>query len=150
MDALFQDLRQSFRSLRKSPGFTAAVVLTIALGVGANAAIFSFVNGVLLRPLPFPHPDRLIVLGETNPERNQTFHPVSPRNLEDWEKQSRTIAIFGAWRDWRFHMPTPEGTTLVSAAIASPGLFDALGISPTLGRSFTRDEDQRGRITSSC
>jgi putative ABC transport system permease protein len=146
METLLQDLRYGIRALAKSPALTVVAILTMAIGIGANAAIFSFVNGLLLRPLPFPEPDRLITLSETNPEQNRKLAGVSPRNLEDWEKQSQTVAVFGAWRDWRFHIQTPDGLPdLVPSAIASPGLFDALGVKPVVGRSFSADENQRGR-----
>jgi putative ABC transport system permease protein len=145
METLLQDLRYGIRSLAKSPALTIVAILTMAIGIGANAAIFSFVNGLLLRPLPFPEPERLVTLSESSPEQNQRLSVVSPRNLEDWEKQSQTIAAFGAWRDWRFRMQMPEGMTLVPSAIASPGLFDALGVKPVVGRSFSADENQRGR-----
>jgi putative ABC transport system permease protein len=145
MEELFQLLRYSFRTLGRNPGFSAVVVLILALGIGANIAIFSFVNGVLLSSLPFPEPDRLIVLGERNPEKGGSLAAVSPRNLEDWEKQSRTIEQFGAWRDWRFKIKTSEGPNLVSAGIASPGLFGALGVKPVVGRLFVPEDNQPGR-----
>jgi putative ABC transport system permease protein len=145
METLLQDLRYGIRALAKSPALTVVAILTMAVGIGANAAIFSFVNGLLLRPLPFPEPQRLISIGEHNPEHAQALDVVSPRNLEDWERQSQTVAVFGAWRDWRFQTATPEGARLVAAAIASPGLFEALGITPSLGRTFSADENQRGR-----
>jgi putative ABC transport system permease protein len=145
MEALFHDLRYAFRTLGRSPGFSFVVVLILALGIGANTAIFSFVNGVLLRSLPFPEPDRLIVLGERNLEKGGRLSVVSPRNLEDWEKQSRTIEEFGAWRDWRFRIKTPEGPNLVSAGIASPGLFTTLGVKPVAGRLFVPEDNQPGR-----
>lgn len=143
MEALFQDLRYAFRTLGRNPGFSLVVVLILAFGIGANTAIFSFVNGVLLTSLPFPEPDRLILLAERNPEKPRSG-PVSPRNLEDWEKQSKTIEQFGAWRDWRFRITTPEGRIPVSAGIASPGLFAALGVKPVAGRLFLPQENQRG------
>jgi putative ABC transport system permease protein len=142
---MLQDLRYAVRMLFKHKGFTAAAVLTLALGIGANTAIFTVVNAVLLRPLPFPAPDRLITLTEQNLQRGQTRGVVSPRNLEDWEKQSQTIEVFGAWRDWRFKLTTSEGNTLVRAAIASPGLFRVLGLKPVLGRTFLPEENQPGR-----
>ena len=145
METLLHDLRYGIRALAKGPTLTIVAILTMAVGIGANAAIFSFVNGLLLRPLPFPDPEQIVSLSESNPERNVKQGAVSPRNLEDWEKQSETVAVFGAWRDWRFHRPTPEGMTLVASAIASPGLFDALGVKPVLGRNFSADENQRGR-----
>ena len=96
MVALIQDIRHSMRAIARQPGFTILVVIMLAIGIGANTAIFSFVNGVLLQPLPFPAADRLVVLSEHNPDKGRHNAVVSPRNLEDWEKQSRTIEEFGA------------------------------------------------------
>jgi len=143
MANLVNDVKYAIRGLLKRPGFTAVATITLALGLGANSAIFSFVNGVLLRPLPFPQPDRLLVLKEKNPEKN--IPAVSPRNLEDWERQSRTIEQFGAWRDWHFRLTTPEGTSGVASAICSPGLFRVLGVEPLRGRTFLPEENQPGR-----
>jgi putative ABC transport system permease protein len=145
MNKLWLDLRYAIRVLLKNPGFAMVAMGTLALGVGANTAIFSFVNGVLFRPLPFPHPDRLVVLKEKNPEKSQRLSTVSPRDLEDWERQSETIEEFGAWRDWRFKLDTPEGPELVASAIATPGLFATLGVKAVHGRTFLPEEDQRGR-----
>ncbi|HXI93358.1 MAG TPA: ABC transporter permease [Blastocatellia bacterium] len=144
MEALFQDLRYAFRTLGRNPGFSLVVVLILAFGIGANTAIFSFVNGVLLTSLPFPDPDRLMLLAERNPEKPRSG-PVSPRNLEDWEKQSKTIEQFGAWRDWHGRITTPEGRIPVSVGIASPGLFGALSLKPVAGRLFLSEDNQRGR-----
>jgi predicted permease len=145
METLLQDLRYGIRALAKSPALTIVAILTMAVGIGANAAIFSFVNALLLRPLPFVEPERLIAISERNSEHPQALNVVSPRNLEDWEKQSGTIEVFGAWRDWRFQTDTPEGARLIASAIASPGLFDALGVKPVVGRTFAAEENQRGR-----
>src|ERR1041384_6368596 len=130
MEAVFQDLRYAIRTLGRNPGFSLVVVLILALGIGANAAIFSFVNGVLLSRLPFPDPERLVVLGERNPE--------------DWQKQSEGVEQLGAWRDWRFKINTSEGPDLVSAGIASPELFAALRVAPVIGRLFLPEDNQRG------
>lgn len=145
MVGLWQDLRYGARVLAKQPGFTLLAVLTLSLGIGATTAIFSFVNGVLLHPLPYPEPERLVMVGEWNPAKGPRANVVSPRNLEDWERRSQTIEQFGAWRDWRFKVTTPEGAALVSSGIASPGLFAAVGLRPALGRTFLPDENQRGR-----
>jgi putative ABC transport system permease protein len=144
MEAVFQDLRYAIRTLGRNPGFSLVVVLILALGIGANAAIFSFVNGVLLSRLPFPDPERLVVLGERNPEKPGGVSAVSPRNLEDWQKQSETVEQLGAWRDWRFKINTSEGPDLVSAGIASPELFAALRVAPVIGRLFLPEDNQRG------
>jgi putative ABC transport system permease protein len=145
MDYFVQDIRYAIRTLFKSPGYTAIVLITLALGIGANTAIFSFVNGVLLRPLPFPEPERLVTLAETNPEKILSLAVASPRNLEDWQKMSQTIEEFGAWRDWRFRVPTPEGPKIIASGIASAGLFSALGVKPVVGRTFLPEEDQPGQ-----
>lgn len=144
MGAIFQDLRYAFRTLSRNPAFSFVVVLILALGIGANTAIFSFVNGVLLASLPFMEPDRLVVITERNPEKRNSGS-VSPRNLEDWEKQSKTIEQFGAWRDWHGRISTSEGRIPVSTGIASPDLFAALSVKPVAGRLFLPEENQPGR-----
>ncbi|MDQ3820618.1 MAG: ABC transporter permease, partial [Acidobacteriota bacterium] len=119
------------------PLFTFVALVTIALGIGANAAVFSFLNATLLRPLPLPEADRVIVLTEQNPEKDPAHTTVSPRNVEDWEQQSKTIEHFGPWRDWHgFKLTTANGTESVPSAIASPEFFQALGLKPVLGRTF--------------
>ena len=143
METFVKDVSYAIRGLLKHPGFTAVAVLTLALGLGANSAIFSFVNGVLLHPFPFPASDRLIVLSEKNPEK--IIPPVvSPRNLEEWDRQTQTIEQFGAWRDWHFRLTTSEGTTGIASAICSPGLFRVLGITPLRGRLFDTEDNQVG------
>jgi putative ABC transport system permease protein len=142
---LWQDARYGVRLLASNRGFTLVAVLTLALGIGANTAIFTIVNAILLKPLPFPAPDRIVVLTERNPEKERRIGAASPRNIEDWERQSQTVEEFGAWRDWRFTMLTPEGPTLLSSAIASPALFRALGVTPIAGRLFLSEENQPGR-----
>ncbi|PYP69184.1 MAG: ABC transporter permease, partial [Gemmatimonadetes bacterium] len=89
MDALLQDLRYAFRTLRRTPGFTLVAVLTLALGIGATTAIFSVVNGVLLRPLPFPHQDRLFMLAEQN--RQGGIRPPSYPTFLDWQAQTSAL-----------------------------------------------------------
>ena len=145
MDALLRDLRIGIRSLLKHPAFAVIAVLTLALGLGANTAIFSFVNALLLQPLPFSAPARLVVLSEINPEKRRNLPTASPRNIEDWQKQSQTIEQFGAWRDWHFRVSTTSGPVVASSAIASPELFQVLGIRPLRGRLPLPEENQVGR-----
>lgn len=145
MEALLRDIRISIRSLLKRPAFAVIAVLTLALGLGANTAIFSFVNALLLRPLPFPAPDRLVVLSEINPEKRRNLPTASPRNIEDWQKQSQTIEQLGAWRDWHFRVSTTSGPLAASSAISSPELFQVLGIKPLRGRLPLPEENQVGR-----
>jgi hypothetical protein len=123
MEGLFQQLRYAVRTLGRSPGFSFVVVLILALGIGANTAIFSFVNGVLLSSLPFPEPDRLITLGERNLEKGGRLSVVSPRNLEDWEKQV-VRSSSSAHGDWRFKINTRRsksgvGRNRISGAVHS-------------------------------
>jgi putative ABC transport system permease protein len=145
MDALLRDIRIGIRSLLKRPVFAVIAVVTLALGLGANTVIFSFVNAFLLRPLPLSAPDRLVVLGEVNPEKRRNLATASPRNIEDWQKQSQTIEQFGAWRDWHFRVSTASGPLAASSAISSPELFQVLGIKPLRGRFPVPEENQVGR-----
>ena len=144
MDVI-KDIRIGIRSLLKRPAFAVISVLTLALGLGANTAIFSFVNALLLRPLPFSSPERLVVLSEVNPEKRRNLPTASPRNIEDWQKQSQTIEQFGAWRDWHFRVSTTSGPLVASSAIASAELFQVLGIKPLRGRLPLPEENQVGR-----
>ena len=144
MQTFFQDLRYGARMLLKQPGFTAIAVLTLALGVGANTAIFSVVNSVLLRPLPFNEPERLVLINETNLPRFPEF-AVAPGNFLDWQKQNTTfdrlIAIGGTVN---ILTGTSEPLRLQGARV-SDGFFATLGVAPQLGRTFLPAEDQVGR-----
>jgi putative ABC transport system permease protein len=129
----------------KRPVFAVVAIITLALGLGANTAIFSFVNAFLLRPLPFSAPDRLVVLSEINPEKRRNLPTASPRNIEDWQKQSQTVEQFGAWRDWHFRVSSANGPVRGSSAIASPELFQVLALKPLRGRLLLPEENQIGR-----
>lgn len=142
MIALMRDLRHATRVFVASPGFSAAAVLTIAVGVGATAAIFAIVNTVLLRPLPFPGADRVVVVGGARVDAPQRMTSVSLEDLRDWQRQSRTIESFAAWRDWgmtRYDDPNEKG---VYAAIVTPEIFRVLPVAPVLGRLFRPDDDK--------
>src|SRR5437867_2522568 len=97
------DLRFAFRQLLKNRGFTMVAVLTLALGIGANSAIFSVVNAVLLRPLPYPHADRLVCIWENNLSKNIPINPASPGNFDDWRNQSRFFESLSAWEGENFN-----------------------------------------------
>ena len=96
MSDLLQDLRYSFRLLARAPGFSAVAVLTLALGIGATSAVFSLVDAVLLRPLSYPEPERLVWLWESNPAQNLPVMPASPANFADWREQSRSFEMLAA------------------------------------------------------
>jgi len=129
------DMRFAVRSLRKTPGFTAAVVLTLALGIGANTAIFSVLNGVVLRPLDFPDPDRLVEVCEEH-ESVAGFCTASFVNVRDFDARSRTFERLGAGRGWPFILRGPEGAESVRGGLADDQLFRVFGVSPALGRGF--------------
>src|ERR1043166_245959 len=142
-----QDLGYAARALRKNPGFTAVAVLTLALGIGANTAIFSIVDAVLLRALPFPEPDRLVMIWES--DRALEKSRVSDGNFVDWQKQNNVFEAIGfspAWGGSReFNVVSSDGTERVSGAYVSSGFFSALGVRPAIGRAFLPDEDERDR-----
>jgi putative ABC transport system permease protein len=145
MQTLLQDLRYGVRMLRKNPGFTFIAVLTLALGIGANTAIFSVVNAVLLKPLPYPEPERLIRVWETSPQRGLPYFPASSPNFEDWRKQQSVFEQLAAQENTTFNLTGDGEPERVAAVGVTSDLFPALGISPLIGRSFLPEEEQVGR-----
>jgi putative ABC transport system permease protein len=143
--SLAQDLRFAFRGIRRNPGFTLVVVLTLGIGIGATSAIFTLVNGVLLRPLPFPNSDQLVNLWEASPKRNIPKFTVTPANYYDWKAESDVFSSMGAYQQSTFNLDSNEGEPerYVGAA-CDPGFFATLQVAPVRGRLFTEDEDQPG------
>jgi len=140
MDALGQDVRFGVRSLRKTPGTTAVVLVMLALGIGANTAIFSFTSAFLLRPLPVRDPGRLVAINGTTPETSwDTFSYPDYLAFRDRATGFDAIAAFGAIG---VSLGTDDGAELVSGEIVSGNYFDALGVQPILGRAFLPDEDR--------
>ena len=137
------DLKFAFRQLLKNPGFTAVAVLTLALGIGANTAVFSVVNAVLFLRLPFADADRLVLVGETN-SRGQPGG-VSPANFIDWKEQSRLLDDMSAKVDWSGYELTgePEPEQVIGVLV-SAGMFHLLKVRPLLGRFFSPEEDRPG------
>src|ERR1700689_1284185 len=141
MRTLIQDLRYGLRTLRKNPGFTAIAVLTLALGIGANTAIFSVVNGVLLRPLPFRHPSRLVLIAE------KSSFPVistSRENYLDWRDQSHSFEAMEATRSGSITLTGAGEPERLNVRMATAGLFPMLGINAQVGRTFLSEEDRAG------
>ena len=142
MGALIQDLRYALRMLRKSPGFTATVVLTLALGIGVNTAVFSIVNGVLLNPLPYPQPDRLVTLHESKP--NFDAGSISYLNFRDWRDQNTTFSSMAATRSYAFSMTGNGKAEQVRGEFTTADFFRLLGVEPVIGSTFAPREDDIG------
>jgi putative ABC transport system permease protein len=139
---LWQDTRYGARMLRKSPGLTSVAVLSLALGIGAISTIFSFVNGIMLRPLPYPEPERLVLVDETAFKRGSPSMNVSFPNFVDWREQNHSFEDIGCYQADGFIIGGGAEPELVKAAFVTQGLFEVLGVGPILGRTFTADEDQ--------
>jgi predicted permease len=144
MGTLIQDVRYGFRSLLKSKGFTFVAVLALALGIGANSAIFSVVNAVLLRPLPFDAPEQLMIVQGRNERTGSTFNEHSYPNYVDLRDQSRSFAHVAAYSPTTAFITGGDEPERVRGVIASADLFPLLGVQPAHGRVFTRDEDKPG------
>ena len=136
---MLQDFRYALRQLRKSPGFTMVAVLAIALGIGANTAIFSVVNTVLLRPLPYQDEDRLVTV------LHDGDHPVAPANYLDWRDQNHVFEAMGAAESWTVNLSGTERAESVIGIRVTQNLFPLLGVQPLLGRFFLPDEEQKGK-----
>jgi predicted permease len=140
-EMLMQDLRYAFRMLRSKPGFTIVAVATLALGIGANTAIFSAIDAVLLRPLPYPNPDRLAMLWMDNRRLGLHEDLTSYPNYEDWKK-NRVFADMAGFVPVDAVLSGQEEPLRVKGALVNWNFFSVLGVSPAIGRSFTPDEDQ--------
>ena len=143
LESLKQDVRYGARMLKKNPGFTAVAVCTLALGIGANTALFSVVDAVLLNPLPYRDATRLTVLWEKNPPRNWFRNVVSAANFVDWKKQNRAFSDMTAISEGAFDLSGGAGEPVeIPGEQVSANFFSVLGVRPTLGRAFTPDDDQ--------
>jgi predicted permease len=149
IDDFIQDLRYGLRMLAKNPGFTAVAVLTLALGIGANTAIFSVIDTLMLCLPRFQHPDRLVCLIDKNPKvpPEVEVNP-SPGNFLDWREQARSFDDMAAWRNWYFTLSEPQTGATLSESLrgvrVSPTFFSMLGVKAALGRVFRREEEEPG------
>jgi predicted permease len=139
--ALFQDVRYGLRTLLNSPGFTLMAVLTVALGIGANTALFSVVNGVLLNPLPYPHADRLVAIAERFPPFPEAS--IAYPNFLDWVRMNHTFDLLAAYRHSDFNLTGWGETQRLNAEEVSTSFFRSLGVRPVLGRDFSPKDDER-------
>jgi predicted permease len=139
---MIQDIRYAIRALLKSPGFAAAAVLTLALGIDANAAIFSVINAVLLRPLAFEKPDQLVTVYSRDPNgaQNLTTQP----DLDDWRKMSRSFSGLASWAGQSVNLTGLEEPRRILGTFVSSNMFSTLGVTPAIGRGFAEGEDRLG------
>jgi putative ABC transport system permease protein len=143
MNALFQDLRYGLRTLRNSPGFAAVAVLTLAIGIGANTAIFSFVDAILLKPLPYANPDRIVRVLEKPPGGGRNV--ISALNYIDWTRQNTVFEYMAAQTGGGVSYAGSGEPVQLRGARVSPHYFDIFGIKAAIGRTFAPDEDQLGK-----
>jgi putative ABC transport system permease protein len=142
METIFQDLRYGMRQLLRSPGFTAVAIITLALGIGANTAIFSFVDAVLLKPLPYPHPERIVSVWEKPPGGDR--NGISTLNFLDWKRQNHCFQFLSAV-EWDTVTWTGSGEPQqINVQEVSASYFNVLGVGATLGRTFAPGDDQPG------
>jgi putative ABC transport system permease protein len=147
MRNLFSDARFSFRTLRRNPAFSAAAIVVLTLGIGANTAIFSVVNAVLLRPLPFDDPSRILQVWHVPPAKSfpgMTMFSVSPANYLDWRSQSSSFEQMAAYGFRAFTVGGKEHPEAIQAGAVASDFFPLLRVRPLLGRTFTPDEDRPG------
>lgn len=146
VQSLWRDLRYGCRTLLRTPGFSSTAIMVMALGIGATASLFTIVRSVLLRPLPFRDPDKLVMLYEHFRQSKSPINQVSPADFRDWREQTHGFEDMGAWRWWAGHISTIQGEMpeVVVGAGGSWNLFSVLGVQPAFGRTFTPDEDRFG------
>src|SRR5882762_9927580 len=136
---MFQDLRLGLRMLLRNPAFSVVVVVTLALGIGANVALFSVVNGVLLNPLPFPQPDQLVTLDQSKP--NFATGAIPFPNFRDLQKENTTFSAMAISRSFAFSLIGSGEVERVSARLVSADFFSVLDVKLARGRTFARGED---------
>ncbi|HKP85374.1 MAG TPA: ABC transporter permease [Blastocatellia bacterium] len=145
MMTLLQDLRYGLRMFLKKPGFAVVVAVTLALGIGANTAIFSVVNAVLLRPLPYRQPDRLVAIWETNPIKGWTDAPAAPANFYDWEEQNEVFEGMAAYSTGSYTLTGKDEPERVRGLSVTGNIFSVVGVEAALGRGLLPEETWEGK-----
>lgn len=145
MSSWITDIRYAWRSIYKRPLVAGTIVATLALGLGANAAIFNFIDRLVLRPYPLPDPDRAVMVSETGPGIDFKEESVSPANFADWRAETRTLDFLSAFAWWDANLVDRGNPERLPGFKVTSGLFEALGVRPQLGRSFVRDDETFGR-----
>ena len=147
LETFAQDLRYAFRMLRKSPGFTAVAILTLALGIGANTAIFSVVNSIVLQPLPYAHANQLVVISEVfaqTPAGAGLQSSESYMNFLDWQREAKSFSSLAAYQFEQTTLTGHGAPTIIPGAMTSSSLFTTLGVAPLLGRTLEPQDDIKG------
>jgi putative ABC transport system permease protein len=148
MEPLLRDISYALRTLAKNPGFTAITVLTLALGIGANSAVFSVINAVLLRPLPYPQAERMVYVWRTDHSDPKREYSMSPPTFIELRSRNQSFDSYFAFNNAILTVTgdnQPEG---VSGILASADFWDVVGIAPAIGRGFTAEEDCGGQKSS--
>jgi len=148
LDRVAQDVRYGLRSMRRAPVFAFTTVVSLSLGIGAIAAVFSVFDGVLLRPLPYPEPERLVMIWERPRDRGSQERRVAPANFVDWSATATAFESIGFWPVWQgsgeFNLELPDGARRVAGVYVSSGVWETLRVRPALGRAFVPAEDLAG------
>src|SRR6476661_6432963 len=144
MQTLKHDLLYALRSLLKSPAYAAVTILTLALGIGANTAIFSVVNGAMLKPLPYPHPERLAFISSTFPNLGFDRFWISLPEWAEFKQRNRSFQDVGAYREGSVNLGTLDRPRRVNSAIVTPELLNVLGVAPLRGRLFNEADSLVG------
>ena len=145
MDSFLKDVRYAVRNLIKRPSFTIIAVVTLGLGIGANTAIFSAINALLLKPLPLPEPDRVVAIWDKVPSRGVVHNEVAMANYLDWRAQSQSFEHLGLYRWWSTNLTGVDSPERIQGFLVTANFFDALGMKPLMGRNFTEEENQPGK-----
>ena len=145
MDSLLRDLKFSARSLLKRPALTFIAIVTLAIGIGANSAIFSTINALLLKPLPFPDPERIVALWDKVPSRGVERNEVAVANYLDWRAQNKSFEQLGIYRWWSTNLTGSDSPERVQGFAVTPNFLEVVGVKPMMGRGFFAEEDQPGK-----
>jgi putative ABC transport system permease protein len=145
MENLRGDIRYAFRNLLRRPGFTLIAVLTLALGIGANTAIFSAINALLLKPLPFPELDRVVAIWDKLPSRGVLHNEVAAGNFFDWQSQNQSFEQLALYRWWNANLTGIDTPERIQGFLVTANYLDALGMKPIMGRNFSPEENQPGK-----
>src|ERR1041385_6743606 len=148
MESLLSDVRYAVRNLLRRPDFTIIAVITLALGIGANTAIFSAINALLLKPLPFPELDRLVAVWDKLPSRGVQRNEVTVANYLDWQSQTQSFEQLALYRWWSANLTGVDPPERIQGFLVTANFLDTTGMKPILGRSFLPEENQPGKAAA--